>query len=702
MILSRIVRSAFVMLVVTASVAAAEPRLVIPRGDRLMGEGLARAAAADPSRPIKVWVFLTDKGIHDPAQLRGALSAAEWGWPARSLARRAGAGIPLDFSDLPVHDPYVRRLRVEGFAVERESRWLNAVSLRAPAGRLRDLEAFPFVRYVQPVLVKRGADRLPDVEELDAAPGVLGSASVPSPALEAWYYGPSYNQLDQIQALDLHRLGYTGAGVRVMVLDTGFRKSHRVFQTCTNVVAEYDFVNDDADTENEAGDPSSAHNHGTGCWAVLGGFEPGALIGPAWAAEFVLAKTEDVASEVRSEEDDYVAALEWGDTLGVDVASASLAYFDFDNGFTYTLADLDGDTAVITRAVDMAAAKGMVCVNAMGNSGPSPSTLMTPADADSVIAVGAVDSLGSVSTFSSRGPTGDGRTKPEIVARGSLTYWARAWTGGYGPASGTSLSTPLIGGLAALIKEAQPTWGGHEIRTALMATGSQAGAPDNDKGWGIARGVDAIHHAGAVPEPPRMTLPFALCEPAEGAVLGTAVPQLTWSPSEAGRPGDAAHYTVFLERDGSIDSLDAGADTSLVLPYALAPGDSVSWWVHAVGELGFVRKSMDSRSFSISATLAAQGPPEPVSLGVLGAFPNPTRSGASIRFRAPRNETVLLDLITASGRLVRRFHRVGTGGPDAIAWDGRDEEGREVPPGVLFYRIEGRSGADAGKLVRVP
>jgi hypothetical protein len=418
----------------------------------------------------------------------------------------------------------------------------------------------------------------------------------------------------------------------------------------------------------------------------------------------VLAKTEDITQEVRAEEDNYVAALEWADTLGVDISSASLAYFSFDDSTGYTPDDLDGDTAVITVAIDIAASKGITCVNAMGNSGPGAGTLWTPADADTMLAVGAVDAAGAVADFSSRGPTADARVKPEISARGVSTYWAQAWTLGYGNANGTSLSTPLIGGLAALLKEAHPGWTPHEVRAAVIGTGSEAGSPNNDVGYGIARGLDALTFGGGTPQPPRMTLPFCLLEPAHDETLTTVIPTLAWSTSAAANGGDEAQYRVIYAEDqvfSAPDTVFVGTDTTFTL--GLPPGVTRWWKVEAVGNQGFTRKAMNTHSFTVDQALAID-PELPIGPAVLlaPAFPNPMGRETTFAFRVPAGEEATLEIVDVSGRLVRRFAVTGTGGPASLGWDGRDDAGRETPAGVYFYRLVTRGESFSRRLVRLP
>jgi len=287
------------------------------------------------------------------------------------------------------------------------------------------------------------------------------------------------------------------------MMDTGFRQSHEAFQNIINsgrLLAQYDFINNDDNTDYDPGqDSSNQPNHGTVTWSTLGGESDGNLYGPAYMADFILSKTEDVTSETHIEEDNWAAGAEWADSIGASVISASLGYRWFDAGQgDYQYEDLDGNTTIVTIAADLAAYNGIAVATAMGNEGNTSGSLLAPADGDSVISCGAVDPYGYIAGFSSFGPTFDGRTKPEICAQGVFTVCADPGDmNGYTTSGGTSLSTPLIGGSCGVLLSAHPNWTPMMVREALMMTGRNVDSPANDYGWGIADLGRAIYYQPA-------------------------------------------------------------------------------------------------------------------------------------------------------------------------------------------------------------
>jgi subtilisin family serine protease len=325
-------------------------------------------------------------------------------------------------------------------------------------------------------------------------------------------YGLAQTQIEMMNCDLAHDIGYFGQGVRILVIDTGFDLTHEAFDSL-HVIDQWDFINDDNNTANETDSEANdgQHNHGTSVLSIMGAYVPGTLIGPAFGAEYLLAKTEIVAEEIQQEEDNYVAALEWGEANGADVVNSSLGYLDW-----YSYCDMDGNTAITTIGIDIAASLGLACVTSAGNwANEDPPVdpcetlsyyISAPADADSVIAVGAVSADSIIASFSSRGPTYDGRIKPEVSALGVGVAVANP-AGGYSVFySGTSASSPLVAGAVAVLLSANPQWNNMEVREALMMTASQVDMPNNDYGYGLVNIWSALFYnysgSAITPQPP--------------------------------------------------------------------------------------------------------------------------------------------------------------------------------------------------------
>jgi hypothetical protein len=341
---------------------------------------------------------------------------------------------------------------------------------------------------------------------------------------------------------------YRGAGVRIAMLDTGFETGQFAFSGA-QVIADSDFVFNDGVVSNQNASDSlyKASRHGSATWSLLAANVPGVLIGVAPDAQYILAKTEDVRSETTVEEDNWVAAIEWAASLGAKVVSSSLGYLTFDNGTGYTFSQLNGDFAITTRAADYAAQQGITVVVANGNGGAGGArTLDTPADADSVIAVGAEDSLGTLATFSSRGPTADGRVKPDLTGPGVQVWVLDTQSpAGYGRLDGTSFATPLIAGAAALIRQIHPQLSGVEVRDALRFAGNNASQPNNDRGWGLP---DVLAAA---------TFPYGivLASPGQDSLLAAITPVFSWSTPGVPSFGTPVSYRLTVTRTDSVTPL---------------------------------------------------------------------------------------------------------------------------------------------------
>ncbi|MCD4701518.1 MAG: S8 family serine peptidase [Candidatus Aegiribacteria sp.] len=415
------------------------------------------------------WVFFSDRGpdLENRLEIRSTELLN-----APSFERRMSVGlIEADELDLEPWSIYVEQIADAAVcrAVRTRSRFLNAVSISTEKGSLEEILALPFVDHVQPV--SSSTFRMPEFHTYS------GSST-----------GVTAAQLEQIGLDELHSRGWTGAGVIVGVLDSGFNLVHDVFRDIS-VLQMYDFVDNDSDPSQQAGDPPGQSDHGTAVLSILGGYVENAFCGGIPDASFILAKTEDISDEYQAEEDYWVQGLEWIELNGGDIVNSSLAYIDW-----YTYSDLDGNTAVTTMAADAAASRGMVVFNSIGNSGPDSGSLLAPSDGDSVFAVGAVDASGNVVQFSSRGPTYDGRIKPDACALGENVSLAFQGTSGYLQGNGTSFSSPLVSSAAGVLYGAHPEWSMIEIMEILRSTASQNSSPDNSAGYGIINAYAALKY----------------------------------------------------------------------------------------------------------------------------------------------------------------------------------------------------------------
>ena len=458
------------MLLATTMIVPASAATVAPELPALLAQG-----------PRPVWVFFTDKGALEDDSTALATSTAHL--TERALARRTrtlGSAHAVAWIDLPNDPTYLEWLRDHDLEIRAESRWLAAVSVVADTEALALLAAAPFVARLEPV---SGADP----RHLPVTPAVTTERTDKDLPLD---YGDSEPALSQINVPAVHELGFHGEGVVIGMLDTGFNTTHEAL-IGLEVLGTWDFVNDDPIVANEPGDPEAQENHGTMTLSAIAGFKPGSLVGPAFAASFYLAKTEDISQEVPAEEDYWVEGIEWLEAQGCDLVSSSLVYDDW-----YTFEDFDGNTCTTTIAADLASDLGMAVFNSAGNYRESTGTIGAPADGNNVIAVGAVGITGEITSFSSPGPTADGRIKPDLCALGSGNFVVVPGTfDEYRTVSGTSLSCPLAAGVGALLLGAHPGTGPWELREAMRSTASQAGMPDNDYGWGI---IDALAALGAL------------------------------------------------------------------------------------------------------------------------------------------------------------------------------------------------------------
>lgn len=394
---------------------------------------------------------------------------------ARSIQRRTTQGIDITAEDLPVTNAYVQGVRETGATVLYKTKWMNGVLAICTPAQLAEINALAFV--VETELV--APDGLPGARRKRTNKLRLADTNGDK----------TIQQLTMLGMDEMHQEGYYGEGVIIAIMDGGFLgvNSAAPFQDIINnrfnAAVSWDFT---ANTSNIF----QYSEHGTSVLSVIGveaNVGPDQFRGGAYQASFQLFVTEDVETEYRIEEYNWLFAAERADSAGVDIINTSLGYNTFDDGdMDYAKADMDGNTAVITRAAQTAASKGIFLVNSAGNSGTDLSwqIITAPADGRDVLAVGNVNLQGDRSATSSIGPTADQRIKPDVVALGTGVTVIRA-NGAIGSANGTSFSSPLTAGLIAGLRQKYPNRSTADLLAAVRLSASKASSPDNFLGYGI-------------------------------------------------------------------------------------------------------------------------------------------------------------------------------------------------------------------------
>jgi hypothetical protein len=386
--------------------------------------------------------------------------------------------------------------------VRQQLKWLNALTVEGTKEQLKEIAKLPFVSQID--LVERYIKKPDNVENVindNPQPEVLSSSNSDEILADSMNYGASLTQVSQMNVNLVHNQGIYGQGVLIASLDDGFRnQTHPAFTSAANpivILNQYDF---------QLHIPGANHTgdtHGTTTISCIGAYAPGQLIGTAFKSKFIVARTEVDSFEHYVEMDNWSAAAQWADSLGADVITSSLGYLAFDAGYgpSYTWSDMNGKTLSVTRAAAIASNKGILVFNSAGNdgSGVGHNTLGGPADADSIITMGAVNSNGTVSSFSSVGPTTDvpARIKPDVMAMGNGVQTANGTGTGYSGSgsSGTSYSCPLAAGVGALILSVNKTLTPLQVRGILRKFASNSGSPNNTMGWGIINAYQSVDSA---------------------------------------------------------------------------------------------------------------------------------------------------------------------------------------------------------------
>ena len=393
----------------------------------------------------------------------------------RAIDRRVRQGIVIDQTDLPVSSTYLDSLISHGVKLVHTSKWLNGATVStSDTAQIKQITKFPFVTSVQltkPALPKKSTILKFREEALKSAYNPIN-------------YGISLTQLTQLNGEYLHNLGFRGKGVHIAILDAGFYHANilTAFDTLRNagrILGTHDFV-----------DPSSdiylQHTHGTSVLSCMAGNQPGVLLGTAPDASYYLFRTEDAPTEYPIEEDNWVAAAELADSLGVDLINSSLGYCTFDDPqMSHTYSDMNGNTTRVTKGANMAFQKGILVFTSAGNEGNNPwRHIIAPSDGENVIGVAAVDKYGIRAAFSSVGPAFGGAVKPNVAAMGSSAFLITS--GGVpGYSSGTSFSSPVLAGMGACLLQSNPYSDVKLVKKAIEQSASIYSSPDSLLGYGI-------------------------------------------------------------------------------------------------------------------------------------------------------------------------------------------------------------------------
>ncbi len=576
----------------------------------------------------------------------------------------------IKFEDVPLFKEYIKSLTTNGIKIENKLKWFNSVSAYLDTEQKKFVKTLSFVKKIEPVkTLNFQNDRVKNFS--------LSKITNSDPS----DYGNSYNQLALSDIPLVHSKGITGNGILIGVLDTGFDwKFHEALKNI-HVVSEYDFVFHDSVTADQAGDVPGQDSHGTFVFSVIGGCKDSVLIGSSYGASFILAKTEDIRSETHIEEDNYAAALEWMENLGVDITSSSLGYNIFDTGTSYTYEDMDGKSTIITKAAELAFQRGVVTITSAGNEGNNSwYYIIAPADGFNTIAVGAVYQDSLVASFSSRGPTYDGRIKPDVVALGVDVYGASTnGSNNYTYGTGTSSAAPIAGGVAALLLSAYPQLTNEQVRNILLETSGNSQHPDNDRGYGLLSASRAISYPNLLFSDGRYILNKAFVQE-----LSVSNVQLHYST-------DNTNFDTL--------SMNSVSEYKFQKELPLIPiNDIVNFYFTYMDESGTPHRDPEIYNYkfrsgtlniSLNLPLAANS----IDYVLSNNYPNPFNSITKINFVAENTSPAEIIIFDAIGRKVKSLFRgISTIGVNTVIWDGTTDAGTFAASGIYIYvlKLEGK------------
>ena len=640
----------------------------------------------------KYLVYFKDKGIGKQTSLQKnslAYNEALQSLSERSIQRRKkhlGDENFVTVYDVPIYQPYLDEIEKNGVKIWNKLKWFNAVSLYADENQIEQISSLPFVEKIETVKTLSYQN-----EKIKEQPENSLSKTSSSNTALSYNYGPSYGQYALSDIPQVHTKGITGDSVVIGILDSGFRWKLIESLSARKVLAEYDFVFHDSNTANEADDVSGQDSHGTTIFSLIGGFKEGNIVAPVFNASFILAKTEDIRTETHIEEDNYAAALQWMDSIGVDITTSSLGYNEFDpSTFSYSYSDMNGNTTVITKAAELAFTQfGISTFTSAGNDGNySWHYIGAPADGFNIIAVGAVSNNNIKASFSSFGPTYDGRIKPEVVTQGVYVYGASVSgtsTSAYGYGQGTSDAAPIAAGVAAQLLSLYPHLTNVQIRNILLATSGNAASPNNEIGYGLVSALRAV------------TFP------------NLKKTDQAYSINKCFANENILPQTVVLHLIKGIQTVDLPMTTepkriySTILP-SYGVGDVLQFYfTYNDSGQAAVREPADGKLYEATygkliINSISDGVPD--SYELKQNYPNPFNLSTSITFYAVNNSPVELTVYNVLGKKVKTLYNgIPKIGKNIEVWHGDNNAGIEQSSGIYFYVLKNGNNLQAKKMV---
>lgn len=426
--------------------------------------------------PDRYWVQFTDKN-NTPY----SIDRPEEFLSERSIQRRIKYGVAVDEKDIPVNPSYIEAVENAGATILNPSKWLNGVTIETNSESvLNAIEKLPFVKKTRTL----HDEPLKQMIKNESFMYEMNAESVVDMDVVRGHYGKAQTQIELLNGIALHDMGYQGEGMWIGICDSGYEGAdvHDVFQNMRDenrLLGTKDFVY-------KNGIVYSDDHHGTACLGLMAGYMPGTYVGTAPKASYFLCRTENINSENIIEEYNWVSAAEYMDSIGIDMISTSLGYIGFDDpDASHGYSDFDGKTCIITIGAEIASSRGILCVAAAGNEGDNDFPYVGgPGDGKNVLTVGGVKADGTRAGFSSIGPTYDGRIKPDVMSFAYAVTVASPGNNFY-EGNGTSFAAPSLAGMLACYWQARKDAPEGKIREVIKKSSNNYSSPNNEYGYGI-------------------------------------------------------------------------------------------------------------------------------------------------------------------------------------------------------------------------